>query len=429
MRHAPFATLAALIALLTLATPTLSASPAFPATGLPSSIWFVQNVGQFPDEVGFVLLGAGHAAWVTRDALWLTLSDEHSGSSVRLTFPGCSSLARLEPFARVDTSVSYLTGSDPALWRQDVPVWGGARWRNLYPNLHLEITGSASGLAWRLSGPALSLLAFRLRVEGAERLALAGNHLSIDTAAGTLLLPLPEVAVDALWTIQGDELQLVTASPALRPPASAPLSSSTPSTLNYCTFLGAGGADEVRAIAVDSTGAAYLAGGTSSLDFPTTPGAFDRSFSGAAYEGALGDAFVAKLNPSGTALVYATFLGGSSFETAASIAVDSSGAAYIAGHTASPDFPTTAGAYDRLCGTSSSCNDSTDGFVAKLDPAGSALVYSTFVGGAAEDTIAALAVDAGGAVYAAGNTDSSDWPTTAGSFDRTFNGGIRDALA
>jgi hypothetical protein len=181
------------------------------------------------------------------------------------------------------------------------------------------------------------------------------------------------------------------------------------STLAYATFLGGSSSDEGHAIAVDGSGAAYITGWTYSSDFPTTPSAFDTTFSG-------GDAFVVKLNAAGSTLAYATFLGGSNDELGDGIAVDGSGAAYVTGYTYSSDFPTTPGAFD------TTHNGNHDAFMAKLNAAGSALAYATFLGGSSSDDGHAIAVDGAGAAYVTGYTYSSDFPTTPGAFDTTYNG-------
>ena len=197
--------------------------------------------------------------------------------------------------------------------------------------------------------------------------------------------------------------------------------------LVYSTFLGGGGTggeDEIGlGIAVDSSGNAYVTGYTGSSDFPTTDEAYDRI-----YNGGWTDAFVAKLNASGSGLVYATFLGGSpetdivgirpEGDHGYGIAVDALGNAYVTGETSSPDFPTTTG---------TSLHGSFDAFVAKLDPAGSALVYATFLGGKDEDAGRDIAVDGDGNAYVTGHTSSRKFPTTNGAFDRRL-GGSRDAF-
>jgi len=184
------------------------------------------------------------------------------------------------------------------------------------------------------------------------------------------------------------------------------------SGLAYSTYLGGAAGETGQAIAVDLAASAYLAGTTTSAGFPTTVGAFDTSHNGS------NDVFVSKLNASGSALAYSTHLGGTSTDYAGSgIALDGSGSAYVAGQTASSDFPTSAGAFDM------SYNGSDDGFVSKLDASGSGIAYSTYLGGAQADVATGVTVDGSGSAYVTGQTDSSGFPTTAGAFDTSFNGG------
>ena len=191
------------------------------------------------------------------------------------------------------------------------------------------------------------------------------------------------------------------------------------STLAYSTFLGGTSSEHGSGIAVDGMGRAYMTGTTQSANYPTTTGAFDTSFSGAS--GGNSDAFVSKLNASGSALVYSTFLGGTVDESGRGITVDGSGRAYVAGITLSADYPTTPGAFDRTF------NGGADSFVTMLNASGSALAYSTFLGGAGGEEGRGIAVR-DSRTYVTGYTDSTDYPTTAGAFDRTFNGGLVDAF-
>jgi hypothetical protein len=193
------------------------------------------------------------------------------------------------------------------------------------------------------------------------------------------------------------------------------------SGLIYSTYVGGSDADIGIGLALDATGAAYLAGYTRSADFATTPAAFDSSFNGP-FNGS--DAFVAKLNPGGSALAYATFLGGSDADFGWDVAVDSAGNAYVTGATLSTDFPTTPGAYDTTYNGSS---PPAEAFVTKLDAAGSALVYSTFLGGTGDEFGIAIAVDAAGQAHVAGHTTSTDFPTTAGAI-QPGPGGSFDAF-
>jgi Ca2+-binding RTX toxin-like protein len=187
----------------------------------------------------------------------------------------------------------------------------------------------------------------------------------------------------------------------------------TGADLSYSTFLGAFSTDRGFGIAVDGAGAAYVTGHTFATDFPTTPGAFDQTHNGDF------DAFVTKLLPTGAALSYSTFLGGSSFDLGLGIAVDRARAAYVTGHTfdAATDFPTTPGAFDQTH------NGDSDAFVTKLGPIGGALSYSTFLGGSSFDLGFGIAVDGDRLAYVTGFTQATDFPTTAGAFDQTHNGG------
>lgn len=169
--------------------------------------------------------------------------------------------------------------------------------------------------------------------------------------------------------------------------------------LVYSTYLG--GAD-VAALRVDASGNAYVAG-RSGGGLPTTPGALQGSYPSAA--GSSG--FVAKLNPTGTALAYSTFLGGSGADSITALAIDGSGNAYVTGHAQSTNFPI-ASPYQ------STSRGGTDAFVAKLNAGGSALVFSTYLGGSSDDYGKAIAVDAAGKVYVAGESYSIDFPVVSG---------------
>jgi murein DD-endopeptidase MepM/ murein hydrolase activator NlpD len=187
----------------------------------------------------------------------------------------------------------------------------------------------------------------------------------------------------------------------------------TGSGLVYATYLGGSGVDWGSGIAVDSGGNAYVIGPTLSSDFPATPGAWDGSLEG------YSDAFVAQINLAGSGLVYATYLGGSGGDNGLGIAVDSGGNAYVTGETTSPDFPAIPGAGDGSYG-----GGGRDAFIAKLNPAGSGLVYATYLGGDGDDQGSGIAVDSGGNVHVTGWTDSSDFPATPGAWDRSYGGGV-----
>jgi hypothetical protein len=184
---------------------------------------------------------------------------------------------------------------------------------------------------------------------------------------------------------------------------------STGSALIYSTYLGGSGAGSGSGIAVDVSGDAYVTGFTSSTDFPVTPGAFQTKCGGTC----LGNAFVTKVSPKGSALIYSTYLGGSGVDdgNGGGIVVDSAGNAYVTGGTGSNDFPVTPGAFQTTCGGNNCAYPDFDAFVTKLNPSGSALVYSTHLGGSGDDYGWGIGVDGVGNAYVTGRTSSSDFPT------------------
>jgi len=182
------------------------------------------------------------------------------------------------------------------------------------------------------------------------------------------------------------------------------------STLLYSTFLGPIIGD---AIAVDSAGNAYLTG-QANADYPTTPGAFQTVTAGSS------EAFVTKLNSTGTALIYSTFLGGSGFDSGSDIAIDPAGNAYVTG-TAQAGFPVTPGAFQ------TSFNGVNDVFVTKLNATGTALIYSTFLGGSGTEGSLGIAVNSAGNAYVTGFSGSTNFPTTPGAF-QTVKAGGQDAF-
>jgi hypothetical protein len=192
---------------------------------------------------------------------------------------------------------------------------------------------------------------------------------------------------------------------------------SSGSSLLYSTFIGGSGTEYPRGLALDGTGNVFVAGSTNSTGYPTTAGAYDTSHNGS------NDAFVTKLNSSGSTLLYSTFLGASANDYCHSIAIDGSGNAYISGDTTSNCFPTTAGAFDTTWNAGTN-----DSYVAKFNSSGTELSYSTYLGGSGNEYAYGIAVDGTGNAYITGITTSTDFPTTIGAYDTTHNGGNQDAF-
>ena len=432
-----------------------------------NGVLFVENAGQWDAGARYQAWGGSAGTlWLAKDALWLTLVEQPAGegaddeanlsrhfnaprvgaaseavtgtvANVRLSFPGANPHPRLEPYARLDTIVSYFLGSDPAGWHAAVPVWAGVRYVDLYPGIDLEVGGDGGQVTPRLvARPGADLGPVSLRVEGAEAVSVEGGRLQVSTAAGDLAFPL--LAVDGAAIGQaphvaaaGGVFDVAAPLTAGRTGASAgtltgrtaagrgvQAATGVTTTLLYSTFLGGNYYEDDVDLAVDAAGRAYVTGDTESADFPTTPGAFDTSPNDGYLDS---DIFVARLNAAGSALEYATFLGGSGIDYGDSIALDGTGRAYVTGSTYSSDFPTTAGAYDTTYNGSSTLNV----IVARLNADGSVLEYATFVGAGALGR--GIAVDTAGRAYVVGRTWSSLFPTTTGVLDTGY-GGVTDAF-
>lgn len=438
------------------------ARPGDTATETPPLLLFVENVGQFPaaangETIRFHVGGRPASLSLTDSALWFTLLEStqpnpqvqglgelqtppslpQHGLTLKLSFVDANPQPQIEPFQRLDPTISYFTGSDPAQWRTGVPVWTGVRYVDLYPGLDLEITSENGQLVQRLvmkdgdvaaqaTADGSLLAGVRWQVEGAEAATLDGaGGLRLATTLGDVTLPLlqavtaDDTPVDlSAATPEVNGLEVVSPfSPApLSPSSSAQIAAA--SGLIYSTFIGSNiYSDSSEDIALDSAGSAYITG-RAYTTFPTTPGVFDPTI-----EGFFNDAFVAKLTPDGSGLVYATFLGGSGFETTYTIALDEAGNAYVSGTTNSTDFPVTPGAFANSLGSEQ------DAFVAKINPTGAALLYASYLGGNGVDYGYDIAVDGSGQAYVTGLTLSTNFPTTPGALATGYGGGFSDGYA
>jgi hypothetical protein len=188
--------------------------------------------------------------------------------------------------------------------------------------------------------------------------------------------------------------------------------------LIYSTYIGGTSGDEGYSIAVDGSGNAYITGKTTSTNYDTTAGAFQTTYGG----GVFGDAFVTKLNGTGSAVIYSTYIGGNGDEYGNDIAIDGSGNAYVTGYTRSNNFNITSGAFQTTYAGFA------DVFVSKLNSTGTSLIYSTYIGGGGGDFSNAIAIDNSGNAYITGNTASTDYDITSGAFQTTYGGGQYDAF-
>lgn len=397
-------------------TPMLAAGV---LTEVPLS--FEPNVGQADGSVRFLARTPAQTVFVTSSEVVLALHGQSHSSFLRISFPGAAE-AEFEGLEPSTARSHYFLGKDPKRWKANVPGFRRVRGRGLYPGVDAILYGRGRRLEYDLVvAPGSDPAPIRLRFEGALSVEIdSSGDLVIETGAGVLRHHRPIAyqqagrtrrAVEARYRIVGPgeiRFELGPHDPA-RGLVIDPL-------VTFSTFVGGSGLDEGRGVAVDAQGNVYVAGTTHSPDFPVTAGVLQGAYRSGQFPG---DAFVLKLSPDGKSLLYSSFLGGARTDVALDVAVDTVGRAYVAGYTDSGDFPTTAGAFQPF---NKSQVSFAEGFVAKLSPDGSALQYSTFLGGESTDRVNAIAIDSQGGAYVAGVSDSSSFPTTPSAFQATCPG-------
>ena len=418
---------------------------------------FEANQGQSDNRVKFLSRGRGYTLFLTGTEAVLALNQPQrtprtrresfmpsSAVQLRLRLLGANPQPEMRGLEELPGKSNYFIGNDPSKWRTNVPTYGKVEYRDVYPGVNLVYYGNGRQLEHDfVVAPGADPNVIRLAVEGADKMELDAEGDLVLHASGTearLRKPMVYQEVDGArreipamyrWRPAGRPLPVSSsvptrhAGPAGGTPAVqqiafeiGPYDAARPLVIDpvlvYSTYLGGASEDLGYGIAVDSAGNAYVVGETSSINFPT---ATPLQGVNAGYS----DAFIAKLNATGSALVYSTYLGGSGQDIGYSIALDSSGNAYLTGHTNSPNFPTVSPLQPRYGG------GGWDAFVTKLNPAGSALVYSTYLGGSDQDMGYSIAVDWVGNAYVTGYTWSTNFPT-ASPLQAAHGGGVFDAF-
>ena len=365
---------------------------------------FERNQGQTSSQVKFLARGQGYTLFLTSGEAVLALHNASPKSGVlRMKLLGANPASDVSGMDEMPGKSNYFIGNDAKKWHTNVPMYAKVKYKGIYSGIDLVYYGNQRQLEYDfVVAPGADPRRIHLGVRGARKISRGEDgDLVLAMDEGEIRWHKPVVyqekggarqEIGAHYVIKGkNRVGFEVAGYDLRRPLFI-------DPLIYSTYLGGSGADYGFGIAVDGSGNAYITGTTSSTDFPTMNPLQP------AYGGGLYDAFVAKLNPAGSALVYSTYLGGSGGDYGSGIAVDSSGTAYVTGQTYSTDFPTMNPLQPAYGGGG-------DAFVAKLNPAGSALVYSTYLGGSALDFGAGIAVDSLGNAYVTGGTNSANFPT------------------
>jgi len=404
-----------------------SAGPAEWLTHLP--LRFEENRSPTDRDAKFVARGAAYVLSLTPSESRFDWNGPAGGrqSRVRMRFSGARPDARMEAGNRLSGTANYFLGA-PMNWRTDVPGFERIRYRNLYPGIDLIFHGEQGRLEYDfVLAPHSDPGAIRLEFKGHQRIVVEPDgDLAIFSSGGEIRWKRPEVYQDSDGGRRPIDGRFVMAGKsAVRFEIAGYDSSRTleiDPVLAYSTYLGGTGNEFAKAVTVDNSGNVFVAGITSSPNLPVVS-ALQPAYAGGTANYFTGDAFIAKFTPAGT-LVYLTYLGGSGDDGVAGIAVDSADNVYITGVTDSTNFPTV-NAFQTTFGGfgGSSFFRVGDAFLAKLNPAGNALLFSTYLGGALDDDALAIAIDANGNSYICGSTMSDNFPTTQGAFQPSFRGG------
>ena len=387
---------------------------------------FVRNDGQLDPQVEFYEQGPGRTAFFTRDAVYLTLRQGDARRTLKLAPLGASTtgiVAETLQTARVNSFVG-----DPSRWRTNIPSYSEVVYKGVYPGIDLRFHGDQKTLEYDVvvqPGADPSVVRFALEGPGAARVSAEGD-LVMDFGAEQIRQKAPDVyqeqdgrrtPVDGSFKLARNEGEGSAYSFSFEVGSyDRGRALIIDPVLNYSSYLGGSASDSGLAVTVTAGGAVIVAGETQSANFDVTVGAFDTTSNGST------DGFVSRfdITQAGAAsLVYSTYIGGSGIDSANGVKVDSADdSVYLSGYTESANFPTTAGARD------TTQNGGRDAFFARLNGAGSALLYSTFLGTAGTDEAFDVAVDfSTGRAWITGRTDNAAFPTTVGAFDTTSNGG------
>ncbi len=426
---------AALVTLMLIGSPPplMSGSAPAPATMAPSEptsptlpLAFEENQGQTNPEARFLVHGPGYAAFFTPEEVGLKLAGaDDRQAALHLRFADANPWPSIDGVDELPGKVNYFVGNDPRLWQRAISTYRQVHYRDLYPGIDVGFTTEASQLEFNLRvAPGADPTSVGFDMDGTDGIHVTeSGDADIQTPTGVVRLGRPMAYQSIDGTRRSVPVRYVQPAPSELGFDLAAYDTTQPLVIDpplvYSSYLGGSGVpsgdgDYGWDLALDDSGNAYVTGYTLSADFPTTAGAFQSCCNTDA-----GKAFVARFDPSASGqaqLVYSTYLGGTGGDIGGyGIAVDHNGDAFVTGGTQSVDFPTTSGAVQ------SQSNGPMQAFVVELDATGSALEYSTYLGGNGSDQGRDLALDGNNNVYLTGNTSSTTFPTTGSAFQRNGN--------
>lgn len=412
-------------------------SPVSRAHSVPSPsfahlpVMFEPNQGQTDSSVQFMARGSGYALFLTGNEAVLSLERSRPGPKpsgqseapvIHMKLSGAQASPRLHGVDPLPGRSNYLIGSDSARWLHNIPQFARVRYEGVYPGIDLVYYGKQGQLEYDFEvAPGANPQQIRLNFESNGRLTLRDGDLVLETAGGDVRFRAPQ-----LYQTDGSQKDPVEGRFVLLAEHTVGFEIGAydrgralviDPVLSYSSYLGGSGTESSPSIAVDTGSNFYIAGSTNS---PTFPGTTSSSYQPTLKTGATSNIFVAKFNPSGATLLFATYLGGSGQDTSAGIAVDAGGNPFLAGSTNSADFPVTQTAFQ----TAPKTTNVQHAFVTQLDATGSHLLYSTYLSGSGTDTASGMTLDNKGFAYVIGTTNSTDFPTapSAGTLQGTIRG-------
>jgi hypothetical protein len=332
--------------------------------------------------------------------------------SLFVRFTGCSSHKSIEPKVKTQTVHNFFYGKDQSKWIRGAPSFEELHLKNLWPAIDMVLVDRRGYLSYD----------FVLK-PGADPHDIVFDYLGgsqvTPSEDAKQLIRFPFGCLVDSKPISEQRIGSIVINSAIISSANCSWVDASLQDLLFSTFLGGEGQDVGFALAADAQGSPIITGYTDSFTFPTTLGAYDNSFNST--DLLLHDVFIAKFDPSGSAPLWSTYLGGMSTELSYAVIIDQFGNAVISGVTVSQDFPTTSGAFCETIHQGATWWQ--DIFVTKLSSDGSDIIWSTYIGGYERDWANASSIDTSGNVIITGKTDSPDFPVTPGAYNTTYRGG------